>query len=86
MIGVDRTLDLIDLLSVLVRPHVRSECCRQGIEGHAFQAVAVGRIARQGDKLFKRVEGLDYGAQFGPLDRVLSGKTLMPVNMPVTCP
>jgi hypothetical protein len=77
VIGVDGALDLVDLLVVLVGPHVGGEGGGEGVEGDAFEAVAVGGVAGQGQQQFERVEGFDHGAEFGALDRVAAGETLV---------
>ena len=77
VIGVDGALDLVDLLVVLVGPHVRREGGGEGVEGDSFEAIAIGGVAGQGQQMLQRIKGLDHGAEFGALNRVATGETLV---------
>ena len=75
--GLHAALDLVDLLVILVGPHVGRKCGRQGIERDLLQAVAERRIAQQRKQMLQRVHVFDHGAQLGALRRVAAGQTFV---------
>ena len=77
MVGIERALDLVDLLVVLVGPHLRAERRRQGVEGHPLQAVSEDRVAEDGEQDLQGIHELHDRAQLGALDRVLSGQAFV---------
>jgi hypothetical protein len=77
-----RIISCIDLLVVLMRPHVRGEGGGQGIERDLFEAIPESGLAghRRDDRQGK--EELDRSAQFGPLERVFPCRSLVACEHP----
>ena len=75
-------LDLIHLLVVLMRPHVRGEGRRQRVEGDALQPVRRRRVAQHADQPLQRIEVLDHGAQLGPLAGTGASQTFVAAEHP----
>ena len=75
-------LDLIHLLVVLMRPHVRGEGRRQRVEGDALQPVRRRRVAQHADQTLQRIEVLDHGAQLGPLAWIGAGQAFVAAEHP----
>ncbi|OQA43994.1 MAG: hypothetical protein BWY52_01718 [Chloroflexi bacterium ADurb.Bin325] len=75
--GQDAALDLVDLLVVLVRPHIGREGRGQRVEDDLLQPVAEGRVAQERQQVFERVGILHDRAQFRALGGALPGQALV---------
>ena len=91
VVGIERnvlvilpgTFDLIDLLVVLMRPHVGRERGGEQIEREIFQNVAPIRVARYFEQSFRRKHCFHHAAKFRSVNRRMSRKTLVARKMSV---
>ena len=69
--------DLIDLLVILMRPHIGGNRCRECIERKTFEDITPIGIARDRHQPFVGIHRLADTAQLRALDRCFAGKTLV---------
>ena len=77
MLRIDRALHLIDLLIVLVRPHVGGNRRGERVERDTFESIAEIGVAEHREELLERVHELDDRAELGTLKRVAAGEALV---------
>jgi hypothetical protein len=82
IVGVDVVFEngaanLVDLLHVLMRPHIGRKSGGQSVECHALQAIRQACIAEDSNQHFERILILNHSTQLRSLRWVETGKMLI---------